>query len=74
MTEEKTFEPGDRIQYRSGNPDVLHPIGTVKSIVNQVGNHHQKIIVQFGDKKPRRVYANDYKIVEKVKKHNEELE
>ena len=71
--EEQTFEPGDLIQNRSGNPKVAHPIGIVRSIVNQSGNHHQKIIVQFGNEKPRRVYANDYKIVEKVKKHNEEL-
>jgi hypothetical protein len=71
--EEQIFEPGDRIQYRSGNPAVIHPIGTVRSIVNKVGNHHQKVIVQFGDEKPRQVYANDYRIIEKVKKRNEEL-
>ena len=73
MTEEQTFEPGDRIQYCSGNPAVLHPIGTVRGSVKQVGNHHQKIIVQFGDEKPRRVYANDYRIVEKINKRNEEI-
>jgi len=62
--EEQTLKPGDRIQYRSGNPDIIHPIGTVKGIINQKGNHHQKVIVQFGEDKPRRVYSNDYKIVE----------
>jgi len=62
--EEQTLKPGDRIQYRSGNPDIIHPIGTVKGIINQRGNHHQKVIVQFGEDKPRRVYSNDYKIVE----------
>jgi hypothetical protein len=62
--EEQTFEIGDKIQYCSGNPSITHPIGTVKGIINQKGNHHQKVIVQFGDEKPRRVYANDYKIVE----------
>jgi len=41
--------------------------------VNKVGNHHQKVIVQFGDEKPRQVYSNDYRIVEKVKKRNEEI-
>jgi len=61
--EEQTLKPGDRIQYRSGNPDIIHPIGTVKGIINQRGNHHQKVIVQFGEDKPRRVYSNDYKIV-----------
>ncbi len=61
--EEQTFKPGDRIKYCSGNPDIIHPIGTVKGIVNQKGNHHQKVIVQFGDEKPRRVYSNDYRIV-----------
>ena len=63
-TPEQTFKIGDRIQYCSGNPTVIHPTGTVRGIVNQVGNHHQKIIVQFGDEKPRRVYANDYRKVE----------
>lgn len=62
--QEQTLKPGDRIQYRSGNPDIVHPIGTVKGIINQKGNHHQKVIVQFGEDKPRRVYANDYRIVE----------
>jgi len=61
--EEQTLKPGDRIQYRSGNPDIVHPIATVMGIINQRGNHHQKIIVQFGNEKPRRVYANDYKLV-----------
>lgn len=61
--EEQTLKPGDRIQYRSGNPDIIHPIGIVKGIINQRGNHHQKIIVQFGNEKPRRVYANDYTLV-----------
>lgn len=62
---EQTFKPGDRIQYhRSGiDPSITHPIGVVTGIVNMKGNHHQKIIVQFGDEKPRRVYANDYRIV-----------
>lgn len=71
--EEQTFEPGDRIQYASGNPAVLHPIGTVRGIVNQKGNHHQKVIVQFGDEKPRQVYSNDYRVIEKSKKRNEEI-
>jgi hypothetical protein len=62
--DEQLFEPGDRIQYCAGNPSVLHPIGTVKSIVRKIGTHHQKIIVQFGNEKPRQVYANDYRIVE----------
>ncbi len=63
--EEQTFKIGDRIQYyRSGmSKNIVHPIGIVKGIVNQKGNHHQKVIVQFGDEKPRRVYANDYRIV-----------
>jgi hypothetical protein len=61
--EEQTFEIGDKIQYCAGNPTILHPVGIVKGIINQKGNHHQKIIVQFGDEKPRRVYSNDYRIV-----------
>ena len=61
--EEQTLKPGDRIQYRSGNPNIIHPIGIVTGIINQKGNHHQKVIVQFGEEKPRRVYANDYRIV-----------
>ena len=61
--EEQILKPGDRIQYRSGNPNITHPIGVVTGIINQKGNHHQKVIVQFGDEKPRRVYANDYRIV-----------
>ena len=61
--EEQILKPGDRIQYRSGNPNITHPIGIVTGIINQKGNHHQKVIVQFGNEKPRRVYSNDYKIV-----------
>ena len=61
--EEQTLKPGDKIQYRSGNPNIIHPIGIVTGIINQKGNHHQKVIVQFGEGKPRRVYANDYRIV-----------
>jgi hypothetical protein len=69
MSEETPiFEPGDKIQYCSGNPTIVHPILTVKGIVNQSGNHYQKIIVQQTDEKPRRVYSNNYKIVEKAKK------
>ena len=62
--EEQILKPGDRIQYRSGNPDIIHPVGVVTGIVNMKGNHHQKVIVQFGNEKPRRVYSNDYRIVE----------
>ena len=61
--DEQSFKVGDKIQYCSGNPDIVHPIATVTGIINQRGNHHQKIIVQFGNEKPRRVYANDYKLV-----------
>jgi hypothetical protein len=61
--DEQSFKVGDKIQYYSGNPDIVHPIATVTGIINQRGNHHQKIIVQFGNEKPRRVYANDYKLV-----------
>jgi len=43
--------------------DIVHPIGIVTGIINQKGNHHQKVIVKFGDERPRRVYANDYRIV-----------
>lgn len=64
--EEQTFKIGDKIQYYySGmSKNIVHPIGIVKGIVNQKGNHHQKVIVQFGEDKPRRVYANDYRIVD----------
>lgn len=63
--EEQTFKIGDKIQYyyHGMSKDIVHPIGIVKGIINQKGNHHQKIIVQFGNEKPRRVYANDYRIV-----------
>ena len=63
--EEQTFKLGDRIQYYypGMSPNIIHPIGVVTGIINQKGNHHQKVIVQFGDEKPRRVYSNDYKIV-----------
>ena len=67
--EEQTFKPGDQIQYNSIHKDILLPIGTVKSVVYKKGIHHQKVIVQFGDEKPRQVYSNDYRI---VKEENEE--
>lgn len=67
MSEEQTFEVGDKIQYCSGNPNVLHPIGTVVKLMTRIKNHHQKILVQYGNDKPRLVYANDYRIIEKVK-------
>ena len=63
MNEEQTFEPGDRIQYNRSNKNILLPIGTVKYVIYKKGIHHQKIIVQFGDEKPRQVYANDYRII-----------
>ena len=70
MTDDnQTFEMGDKIQYCSSNPAIVHPILTVKGIVNQSGNHYQKIIVQQHiDEKPRRVYSNNYRIVEKANK------
>ena len=65
MSEEQTFEVGDKIQYCSGNPAVMHPVGNVVKLVTRIKNHHQKILVQFGSERPRLVYANDYKKVDK---------
>ena len=70
MIEEETLqmEIGDRVQYCSGNPSVIHPIGTIVGVSKPIKNKHQKILVQFGSEHPRSVYANDYRICEKVKK------
>lgn len=68
------FEEGDKVQYRSGNPNFTHPIATVIKVQPLIKNRHQKITIQFSTEKPRLVYANDYRIVEKIRKHNEALE
>ena len=70
MTDEE-FEIGDKIQYCSGNPLGPHPIGTIVGLVRRIDNRYQKVIIQFGNEKPRQVYANDYKIVEKGKKDDQ---
>ena len=62
------IEIGDRVQYCSGNPSIVHPIGIVVKVSKPIKNKHQKIFIQFGSEPPRSVYANDYRICEKVKK------
>ena len=75
MTEDQPlFEEGDKVQYRSHNPNFTPPIATVIKVRPLIKNRHQKIMIQFSQEKPRWVYTNDYKIVEKIRKHNEALE